>query len=129
MPDWRWPNFTKAEMACRCKCGMLPTPGFMDKLQELRDAVGFPLAVSSGARCPAHNAKESHTGETGPHTTGNAADLLVAGDRAFKVVAEATRLKFTGIGISQKGPHGSRFVHVDILSNGPGCPRPFVWSY
>jgi zinc D-Ala-D-Ala carboxypeptidase len=101
----------------------------MDKLQQLREAVGFPLPISSGYRCPDHNAKVSSTGKTGPHTTGKAADPRMSGEKAFKVMAEACQLGFTGIGLSQKGAHESRFVHVDTLENGPGCPRPTVWSY
>jgi hypothetical protein len=34
---------------------------------------------------------------------------------------------FTGIGVQQKG--GGRFIHLDNLPNGPGQPRPTVWSY
>lgn len=129
MTAWPYANFTESEMACKC-CGKAPMdPGFMRMLQLLRDAVGFPLAVSSGYRCEKYNADVSNTGARGPHTTGKAADLLVAGDRAFKVIQEATALGFTGIGIAQKGPHPSRYVHVDILPNGPGSPRPTCWSY
>ena len=127
--EWPYANFTEAEMACKCCGKSYMDPGFMKKLQKLRDAVGFPLAVSSGYRCEAHNLKVSSTGTKGPHTTGQAADVLVSGDRAYKVVAEATKLGFTGIGVSQKGSHAGRFIHIDTLPNGPGCPRPTTWSY
>lgn len=36
-------------------------------------------------------------------------------------------MKFTGIGIQQKG--GDRYIHLDNLPNAPGQPRPTVWSY
>ena len=120
-------NFTPAELACKCGCGFMPAPDFMARVQRLRDAVGFALPVSSAARCPEHNAKVSHTGRTGPHTTGRAIDLKVSHEKAFAVVCEAVRLGFTGIGVNQKGD--SRFVHVDDLPNAPGQPRPTVWSY
>lgn len=126
---WPYANFTEKEMACKCCGKAYMDPAFMKSLQLLRDAVGFPLAVSSGYRCHEHNAKVSSTGKTGPHTTGKAADLLVSGDRAYRVMREAMQLGFTGVGVSQKGPHGGRFVHVDTIENGPGCPRPTCWSY
>jgi uncharacterized protein YcbK (DUF882 family) len=121
-------NFTPAEVACKCGCGMLPQPDFMQRVQRLRDAVGFPLHVSSAARCPTHNAKVSGTGLTGPHTTGRAIDLAVSHLQAFHVLRGAIVTGgFTGIGVQQKGK--SRFIHLDDLPNAPGQPRPTVWSY
>jgi zinc D-Ala-D-Ala carboxypeptidase len=102
---------------------MLPAQDFMDKVEKLRVAVGFPLRVTSAARCPDHNAKVSGTGRTGPHTTGRAIDLGVSHAQAYWVLAEAFRAGFTGIGVNQKG--GSRFIHIDDLTAG----RPTVWSY
>lgn len=126
---WRWAHFTAREMACKHCDAVKVDETFMDKMDQLRSNLGFPISISSGYRCPDHNAKVSTTGRDGPHTTGKAADPQVSGERAFKLMAEALRLGFKGIGLSQKGPHGSRFVHVDTLENGPGCPRPTVWSY
>lgn len=120
-------NFTPAEVACKCGCGMLPDAGFMNKVQGLRDYVGSALKPTSGARCPAYNAKVSETGATGPHTTGHAIDFETRGTEAYKVANAAFRLGFSGIGINQKGD--SRFVHIDDLPNMPGCPRPRIWSY
>lgn len=126
---WRWKHFTPAEMACKC-CGRVKADEiFMDRLERLREAYAAPLEVTSGYRCPAHNAAVSSTGADGPHTTGKAADLRVSGGKAFHVVTSALFLGFNGIGLAQKGQHESRFVHVDTLENGPGCPRPTVWTY
>lgn len=121
------PHFTKAELACKCGCGMLPAQDFMDKIELLRLSVGFALPVTSAARCAKHNAKVSGTGATGPHTTGRAIDFGVDRQKAYTVMATAMRMGFTGIGVQQKG--GGRFVHVDDLPNGPGCQRPTIWSY
>lgn len=121
-------NFTEAEVACRCGCGMTLAQDFLDKVQVLRDAVGFPTPVTSAARCPKHNAKVSSTGATGPHTTGRAIDLAVNRERAYVVLAAALASGlFTGIGVQQKG--SGRFVHLDDLPNTAGQPRPTVWSY
>ena len=120
-------NFKPADVDCQCGCGMLPDDEFMRKVQVLRDVVGFPMKVTSGARCPAHNDKVSSTGLTGPHTTGRAIDFEVSYAQAFYVVSAAMKLGFSGIGVQQKGQ--GRFIHVDDLPNKPGQPRPTVWSY
>ena len=118
------PNFSDAELTCKCGCGMLPKQDFMDKIQKLRELVGFTLPVSSAARCPKHNSKVSQTGLQGPHTTGRAIDLQVTGENAYNVLKTALAMNsFTGIGIQQKG--GGRFIHLDDLKNN----RPTIWSY
>lgn len=130
MGDWRYANFTKEEMQCRCGCGMLPTEEFMVRLQELRDELDFPLPVTSGARCPAHNQAVASTGDTGPHTYGLAADISVYGTQAHKAIATALKLGFTGVGVKQKGNHLSRFVHFDIVPVDDSLhPRPWIWTY
>ena len=121
------PNFPDHELVCKCGCGMLPAQDFMDKVQRLRDIAKFPMSVSSAARCPKHNAKVSGTGLTGQHTTGRAIDLAVSHALAHAVVGIALQMGFSGIGVQQKG--SGRFIHLDDLMNGPGCPRPTVWSY
>ena len=121
------PHFSNAEISCRCGCGMLPDKDFMDKIEALRLAYGKPLTVTSAARCPAHNAKESSTGRTGPHTTGRAIDLAVDRGNAYALTKLAFEHGFTGIGWQQKG--ASRFVHLDMLEDAPGQPRPCIWSY
>lgn len=121
------PNFKTEKLRCKCGCGMLPQRDFMEKVQRLRELAGFPMSVSSAARCPKHNAAVSGTGATGPHTTGRAIDLAVDRARAFDVLKIALRMGFTGIGVQQKG--GGRFIHLDDLPDAPNQPRPTVWSY
>lgn len=122
------PNFTPAEMACKCGCGKADMDhAFMLKLQAVRDVVG-PLVVSSGYRCSKHNAAVSSTGLNGPHTTGKAADLRCFGKQAHEVLVQAMFHYFTGIGVAQKGPRNSRFIHLDTLTPDEG-PRPWCWSY
>lgn len=116
-------------LSCRCGCGMLPKQDFMDKMEILRVRLGFPLPVTSAARCASHNVKVSATGASGPHTTGRAIDLQVSGARALETVRMALDMGFTGIGVKQHGPHADRFIHLDMLSNAEGQPRPFIWSY
>lgn len=96
-------NFTVAEMACP-HCGLcLMQDDFMARLQGLRDALGAPITVTSGYRCPTHNksiggAKESF------HTRGMAADLRAEDMEELEMKA----LMFFPVVI--KGPN---FIHCD----------------
>lgn len=120
-------HFTLGEFACQ-HCGKVPMDAaFLQMLDDLRDLFGKALTVSSGYRCPQHNAAVSSTGLTGPHTTGHAADFAVSHADALELVRFALVLGFTGIGVQQKG--AGRFIHVDNLPNAPGQPRPTIWSY
>lgn len=123
----RWTNFSAEEMQCKCGCGALPDALFMDSLQEIRGDVGFALTVTSGARCPDYNERVSATGRTGPHTSGLAADIGVSGHMAHALIAAAVKRGMTGIGVSQRGPHGARFIHLDMIEDSQ--TRPWVWSY
>ena len=124
-------HFKYAEFACRCgNCGSNGTemnPRFLAKLDWLRELCDFPFIVTSGYRCPDHNEAVSSTGRNGPHTTGHAADILVMGEKAHRVLM-MLGYKFTGVGIQQKGTHSKRFIHLDDLER-PDHPRPNLWSY
>ena len=120
-------HFSRHELHCHCGCGQCQMDAaFMARLEQLRRAFGKPMRLSSAYRCPDYNARISHTGKTGPHTTGRAVDVLVSGEDAYRLVQLALEHGFTGIGISQKGPHEKRFIHLDDLD---GTTRPWVWSY
>ncbi len=126
MSKWKW--FSRSEFICRCGCQTNEiADDFIDKLDQLRETCGFRLRVTSGYRCPSHNARVSGTGATGPHTTGRAADIAVDRERAFDVLAWAADIGFSGIGIKQHGD--GRFIHLDDLEHASGRPRPTVWSY
>lgn len=133
--EWRWPNFTPWEIrsdrdeATREYFGAFIHPEAMDRLQRLRALCGFPIIITSAYRSPAYNRGKSKTGSTGPHTTGRAFDILIYGHRAFELRKHAMSLGFTGIGEKQHGPHAKRMMHIDDLPNGPGCPRPWSWTY
>lgn len=120
------PHFQDEELACKCDCGMLPESTFMDKVERLRVACGFPFPVSSAARCLKHDKNE---GGVGVHPTGRALDLTLFGALAFKVLQLAPGYGFTGIGLRQHGPFTKRLVHLDDLPDAPGRPRPTVWTY
>jgi uncharacterized protein YcbK (DUF882 family) len=119
--------FTDAEFACRhCNQNRMDR-AFLAMVDELRHRCGFPLTITSGYRCPTHNAAVSSTGAAGPHTTGRAVDIGVSRHRAHDVLRHALAMGFTGIGVQQKG--ASRFIHLDMLREPQHAPRPSVWSY
>lgn len=123
--------FRPAEFACKCgRCKSDGTEMSLDvvnKLDQLRERMKIPLRVTSGYRCPDYNAQVSTTGRNGPHTTGRAADIAVAGPDAFRLVRHCTLGGwFTGIGVHQRGDHAKRFIHLDDLD---GDGRPWIWTY
>ena len=100
---------------------------FLDKLQDLRDAAG-PLVITSAYRSVSHPG-EAKKETPGAHTMGRAVDIKCRGETAYKILAAALDLGFTGIGVSQEGS-GGRFLHLDDLQDDEyHGPRPFVWSY
>jgi zinc D-Ala-D-Ala carboxypeptidase len=126
--DWREysPFFRETEFTCRCGCGQTRMrERFMGQLYDLRREFARPMVITSGYRCQAHNQRVSTTGDNGPHTTGLAADVLVSGPNARLLVDLAVLRGFKGIGISQKGPHAGRFIHLDRVDR----PEPLLWSY
>ena len=98
----------------------------MHNVQALRDRCQFPFEISSAYRCPNHPA-EVHKKTTGSHVLGLAIDIQVSGNQAHQLMKEAMRMHgFTGIGVSQKGDHHRRFIHLDVAV---GVNRPWIWSY
>ena len=113
-------NFDSTELQCQDLCGGNVTMDFVRKLQELRDACGFSLPISSGFRCSEHNKKVG--GAPGSrHMYGDAADISTGGMTSIQklqLINHATQLGFTGIGLSPV------FCHVDTR------PGPVVlWFY
>jgi len=119
-------NFSRKELSCRCGCGgVIEDEIFLNNLQRLRDMFRYPMYVSSGFRCSYYNMEVSTTGPNGPHTIA-AVDIVVYGERAFRLLWMATSCGFTGVGLNQKGPYSDRFMHLDMLRNEG---RPWVWTY
>jgi len=122
-------NFSVAEMECKCGCGSSDMDEeFMRQLQGIRDEMQRPLSVTSAVRCEAHNSNVSSTGKNGPHTKRKAVDLVISGADALRLYDIARKHGMSGIGLSQKGAHNKRFIHIDALTPEEG-PRPTVWTY
>lgn len=131
-PHWEdYPNFSRSEFACQ-HCGRAEMDeDFMWRLQDLREAYGKPMRVTSGYRCPQHPI-ESGKKSLGAHTTGRAVDIGVTRGDAYSLLRLAIRMGFTGIGVQQKGE--GRFLHLDDITakedfDGKKFPRPTIWSY
>ena len=102
--------FSLDEFECPC-CGKLPPDGMDDNLLEVLDkiceAIGLPLYVSSGYRCPAHNA-ECGGAENSQHLYGRAADVYADGENTpLQIAALAEKAGADGIGIYDD------FCHID----------------
>jgi uncharacterized protein YcbK (DUF882 family) len=92
---------------------------FIHKLDELREACGFPFIITSGYRSPNHSVEIKKPNGGGTHTDGIAADIRVSGGaQRYLIQKHAYRLGFTGIGVAKT------FVHVDIRDT-----TPVSWKY
>ena len=92
---------------------------FIHRLDELREACGFPFIVTSGYRDPRGHPIEASKKAPGTHGQGIAADISVKGGVERRaIIANALKLGFNGIGVAKT------FVHVDIRET-----VPVIWSY
>ena len=112
-------HFSRDEFVCACCGEEKMDQEFLHKLDDARDLLDIPFVITSGYRCPAHNSAVSSTGETGPHTTGKAADIALEREAALNALPMLIDF-FDGIGLNQKGT--GRFIHVDLLGRR-------LWTY
>ena len=100
--------FAVKEMTCKCGCGkVMFDPTLRDKLDKLRELVGKPVYISSGYRCPEHNAYIGGV-HNSYHTKGIAADIYVKDMTSKELARMAEKVGFDGIGLYKS------FVHVDV---------------
>ena len=95
---------------------------FMDKLEKMRARLDFPFVVTSGFRCPDHNAAVGG-GARSAHLAGLAVDIAVDGRQAYRLITSASRFGMWGVGL------GDGFVHLDGAPPDVGRPRPRAWTY
>ena len=106
-------HFKVKELKCKC-CNTIPKDVYenlkllCNALEELRMALGKPITVISGYRCPARN-KVVGGAPKSQHVLGKAADIMVKDMTPEQVAKAADKIKaFRGIGTY------STFTHVDI---------------
>ncbi len=118
--EWRWPDFSPAEMACRGTGQLLIDEVALDRLQALRDRIGKPMIVQSAYRSPEHN-KRVGGAKRSQHLFARAFDISMSNHDPEAFEQEARAVGFTGFGYYPK----QNFMHIDI---GParswGTPFP-----
>lgn len=105
-------NFSRSEFECKCgECGLdtVDAP-LLAALQEIRDAVGVSVIITSAYRCEDHNAAKG--GKKGSyHLYGKAVDIAVKGFTPEEVAKLAEKTgKINGIGVYKT------FTHIDTRS-------------
>lgn len=72
-------SFLRNEFQCQCGCGFDTVDVELIKIvQGVRDQFGLPVTITSGCRCPSHNASVGGA-QSSQHVLGRAADIQVAG--------------------------------------------------
>ena len=123
-----WEYFSVDELKCKGTDECEMDEGFMKKLEVLRHEFNEPMIVSSGYRHESYNQVIGRA-KNSPHLYGKAVDIVISGKSAYRLMKLAIQHGFTGIGVSQRGPHEKRFLHIDTMENSDTHPRPWIWSY
>ena len=109
-------DFSRPEFACRDGCGAsVVSPRLVEKLQAMRDQIGRPIGIRSGARCRVWNEHEGGKGDSAHLCVPAEGELCEAADLAapdsatrFDLIEAAVVAGIRRIGI------GKTFVHVDV---------------
>lgn len=110
--------FKEEEFSCSETGENKISPELIRKLDELREVCNFPFHITSGYRSPNHTIEKAKI-KPGTHAQGIAADIHADnGIERRKIVEEALKLGFGGIGVAKT------FVHVDIRTT-----SPVMWTY
>ncbi len=109
--EWRWPNFSPQEMACKGSGSLMIDLAAMDKLQALRDEIGRPFVIHSAYRSPAHNQAQGGA-KRSRHMLAEAFDIRMAGHDPQEFEALARKHGFHGIGRYPKS--ATPFLHIDV---------------
>jgi peptidoglycan hydrolase-like protein with peptidoglycan-binding domain len=108
-------NFKSTEFDCNGSGCCTETPideDLVTFLQQIRDHFNAPVNISSGYRCPTHNAKVSNASSKSKHMYGMAADIKVTGVPPAEVAKYAESIGVLGIGLYDTDSDG-HFVHID----------------
>ena len=110
------PHFSEEELRCKC-CGAVVVDGrLIQLLEKIRSLVDAPVVVTSGYRCPRHNAETPESSPTSYHVLGMAADI-----KQFKysngVFHTMIRRAWSDGGLPELGGLGlyEGRVHVDVF--------------
>jgi uncharacterized protein YcbK (DUF882 family) len=114
-------HFYRHEVACKCGCGFDTIDSEVIRIADLvRDFLGYPMIVLSGARCAKHN--EDIGGKTNSqHIKARALDLHIPKEKDAKLAYEMLCIVFPnkyGLGLYTWG------IHIDTKT---GTARR--WDY
>ena len=112
-------NFKEHEWNCK-HCGKAHEmqSHVMQAVQDLREAIGAPLVLTSAWRCKDHPS-EAKKKSPGQHNKGTAVDIAVSsGAMAYKLIVMGLELGATGFA------YGDGFVHLDWRES-----TPVTWRY
>lgn len=92
-------------------------------LQKVRDELELPMIVTSGGRCPNHNAEMTRT-KPADHQKGLGVDIKIDSlSHALKIAAIAVKHGFNAIAINLN----SRFIHLGYRPELNG--KIVTWDY
>lgn len=103
------PHFRRSEFECNCgQCSGYDTVDaeLLNMLEAIRTHFNKPVRITSGHRCPTHNANVGGTMKS-QHLFGRAADIQVQDTSPQEVYDFAETLEPGGLGLYDD------FVHID----------------
>jgi len=125
--------FSVHEQGCK-HCGVIRlAPGFLEKLNQLRHAVGHPMTVTSMCRCPEHNKAVGGKPDSF-HLTSHSWGCCAV-DISMNGWSSAQRWRFILTAINRGWSIGINwklnFVHLDRRTDYPeaGWAEPVLFPY
>jgi zinc D-Ala-D-Ala carboxypeptidase len=118
--QWRWPNFSPAELASKGDGSLRLSCASMDRLQALRVRLGVPMLITSAYRDPEHNRRVGGA-KASYHMRGMAFDVRVDNIDPARLIAEAGMEGFRGFGTYPR----QGFVHIDTREDASSWGDPF----
>ena len=99
-------DFDKHDLACSCGCGLEnATDKLIGTLNNAQTIYGEPITITSGSRCPKHNAAVGGV-PSSAHVTGEAVDMKISGSwRRKKLALALDSAGFPRIGFATWGFH------------------------
>ncbi|MCD9147861.1 D-Ala-D-Ala carboxypeptidase family metallohydrolase [Pseudophaeobacter flagellatus] len=120
LDEWRWPNFSPLEMACRGSGALMVDFDAMDCLQALRDDLGKPIYLNSAYRSPEHNRRVGGA-EQSQHLRARAYDINLRNHDPRQLEAAAQKAGFSSFGTYPK----QNFLHIDTREQPARWGEPF----
>ena len=112
--------FKPSETRCKCGCGFDVKPELLIVADKVREKCGFPLIVSSGARCIKHNSKVGGASKSS-HKDGLALDISCTDSQKRMILIKV----LLDLGVKRIGL-GKNFIHFDVH---PTLPQDVMFNY